>query len=129
MSTFTYGYDEQYKCSTCNKFYDSEILEDNFWKCPECGEYIHIAAPRLGDGHTMVRKVASELKIGEFIHLPGIKGIYEIIDINNSKGEKDLCVALKKYGCRFFNNNDFVSVVLGGYFEEHWKNDLIESQE
>lgn len=127
MSTFTYGYDKQYKCSACNEFYeDIEILAANSWKCPECGEYIRIAAPDLNTGHTLIRKSVTELKPNDLVHMLGAEDTYAVITTEKS-GKNQVSVALKGFGKKRFNTTDFVNVVDGGYYEEHWKNNSFET--
>lgn len=120
MSTYTTGFDKKYKCSKCNKFYGKgDILEIKEWKCPECGEYLHIAAPELGTGRTLVRKRACELNIYDQIHLPGYEYIYEVLNITKKKGKIDL--ALKGYGKLSLGSDEFVSIIVGGYYAKSWE--------
>lgn len=121
MSTYTLYYDEKYKCPYCNKIFDDfDTLIDNSWKCPNCKEYIHIAAPNLGCGHTLIRKSVSELKKYDSVHLQGGDDFHDVIAIKKDNTTK-IRVALKNYGQLTFDATDFVSVVIGGYYEKNWE--------
>ncbi len=121
MSSYTIGYDKGYQCPCCNTFFnDVDPLIENSWKCPYCKEYISIAAPDLGHGHTLIRKSVTELVEGDLVHIPGYEDIYPIIAIEY-QGTDKICVAFKGY-CRVtYKVTDFVSVINGGYYEYHWK--------
>lgn len=122
MTSYTIGYDKDYKCPCCNKFFnDVDFLIENSWKCPDCKEYIFIAAPDLGHGHTLIRKPVRELEQYDIVHLPGSEEIYEVIAIEY-KSNGDVRVALKNYGSVTLNPTDFISVINGGYYENSWKN-------
>lgn len=90
------------------------------WKSPDCGEYIRIAAPDLNTGHTLIRKLVTELRIIDSVHMLGSENTYTTIDIKKI-GNNKVRVALKDFGCHEFHTTDYVSVVDGGYFEEQWK--------
>ena len=114
MSGYTIAYDEKYQCVNCDKVYnDITTLNANSWRCPTCNENILISAPRLGYGHTLIRKSVLELKKYDLVHLPGSEDICEVIAITTNE-KNQVRVALKKFGTRTFNNADFVSVVIGG---------------
>lgn len=122
MSSYTIGYDEGYKCPYCNIFFnDIAMLKNNSWKCPDCKKYIHIAAPNLQSGYTLIRKLVTELKPYDSVHLPGSQDTYNVIAVD-CKGKDKVYVALKGYGRLTFNHTDFVSVIDGGYYNYHWEN-------
>ena len=114
MSAYTIAYDEKYQCANCNEVYDDiTTLNANSWRCPACNGNILISAPRLGYGHTLIRKSILELEEYDLVHLPGSEDIYEVIAITTNK-KNQVRVALRKFGTRIFNTTDFVSVVIGG---------------
>ena len=121
MSSYTIAYDEKYQCANCNNVYDDiTTLNANSWRCPVCNGNILIAAPQLGSGHTLIRKSVLELEEYDLVHLPGSEDIYAVIAIIINK-KTQVRVALRNFGTKIFNLTDFVSVVIGGYYEYHWK--------
>ena len=119
---FSWGYDEKYKCSNCNRYFDREDVSITYhWKCPKCGGYIHIAAPELKNGCVMIRKPVSELKKNELVHVAE-SYIHSIIAIEK-KDENKVRIALKGYRTVMWDSRDYVSVVIGGYNKDNWRND------
>lgn len=124
MSSYTTGYDEKYKCPYCEKFFtDVDLLIKHSWKCPYCGEYIHIAAPELENGHVLIRKPVSELRSYDSVVVDGHYA-YDVIDAVTQKNK--VRVALKEFGVKIYSITDFVSVIDGGYYEDAWSETLCQ---
>ena len=121
MSTYTIGYDKKYKCSFCEILYNdvNELIESS-WRCPKCDNYIHIASPDMGTGYTMIRKRVKELRKLDSVHMLGGSECYDVIALEKKDSQK-IAVALRKFGKIVFNENDYVSVIDGGYYEDTWK--------
>ena len=118
---YSIGYDKGYWCPCCNKFFnDVDFLIENSWKCPDCKKYIYIAAPDLGHGYTLTRIPIRELKQNDIVHLRGDEDIYPVIAIDY-KSNGEVRVALKNYGSVTFKPTDFISVIMGGYYKDDWK--------
>lgn len=117
---FSIGYDKGYKCFVCNKMYGLDDAEKFSWKCPICGEYIRIASPELCSGHTKIRKKASEVVKYDSINLAGVDDIYDVLGITEKKNGK-ITLGLKNYGAIDLSPDDFVDVIDGAYYEDHWK--------
>lgn len=123
MGTYTTGYDRKYKCINCGKvFLDSYEIDHKRWRCPCCDGVLHIAAPELAYGHTMVRILAIELKKYDKIHIPFTSELNEILDVKETENGL-IRAAIKGYGVKLYEKTDFINTIIGGYFEEHWEDE------
>lgn len=91
---------ERYTCLRCEKAFTREEVRRT-WKCPVCtDEYIHVYAEDEESGTRIVltRKAASEVSIGDLVHLPGMlaKEAYRVLGINTRKDKIGL--GLEGYG-------------------------------
>lgn len=113
------GYDEGYKCTSCNKIFSEDEAMESHWKCPVCGEYMMIAAPKFGTGHVKNRKKASELENNDLVVIPGYSEIYELLDIFRGKNNV-LNLILRRYGTLECGDNDYVDIIVGRYNKDNW---------
>ena len=121
MSTYTTGYDEKYKCSDCNTIYlNDEQIDRRTWRCPKCNGDLYIAAPHLASGHTLKRIIVTELRKFDSVHIPHTNELYQVIAIDNLRDGR-IRVAYKNYGQKFYDENDFITIVMGGYYSDRWE--------
>lgn len=117
--SYSLGYDEGYKCICCDKVYELDDASSSDWKCPVCGEYIRIAAPRLCSGHIKIRKKAKEVREWESINLAHVNDIYSVVGITELVDGK-LSIGLKNYTAIKVEKDEFVDVIDGAYYEDSW---------
>lgn len=117
--SFSIGYDEEYKCSFCNKVYELDEINSSSWKCPTCGKYISISAPQLCSGHIKKRIKAKEIRKFESINLAGVNEINSVLGITELPNGK-LRIGLKKYGSIVVEKEEFVDVIDGSYSKDSW---------
>ncbi|EPL8211990.1 hypothetical protein ACRAOD_19885 [Raoultella ornithinolytica] len=86
------------------------------WKCPDCGEYIHICAQSpTGEKATFIRKRADEVVKGDLVKPQGgtmdqfnkVKGITE-------KDDGTLVFGLEGLGARSFEPDAWITCRTGG---------------
>ena len=127
MRSYTIGYDDKYKCPYCEKYFtDTKMLVNHSWRCPDCGNYIHIAAPELKDGHVLIRKRVTELSQYDSEVVSG-QYIHDVINVTTQKNK--IRVALKGFGPQTYDCTDFVSVIDGGYYASAWGEDNKEPRQ
>lgn len=114
---FSIGYDAGYKCVLCNKFYKFDDIDKSNWKCVICGEYIRIAAPELKSGHIKIRKKAKDIQPMDGVNVAD--EVYSVLGITKRTDGK-LSAGLKNYGALVVEEDDFVDVIDGAYYEESW---------
>lgn len=90
---------ESFRCDTCEV---DHVLEDvkHDWKCPTCREYIQVLAANADGSERLVivRKRASELKVGDLLLMPGnLDGkSYQVLGVTPIKGR--LGIGLRGWG-------------------------------
>lgn len=117
--SYSIGYDEGYKCVFCNRMYEEDDVSSSDWKCPVCGEYIMIAAPKLCSGQIKIRKKAKKVRKWDLINLAGVNNIYNVLGITELNNGK-LSIGLENYGSIKVEKDEFVDVIEGVYKEASW---------
>lgn len=117
--SYSMGYDEGYKCFSCDAKITSDIAISSGWKCPNCGDYIWIAAPQLGGGHVKNRKRACEINRLDSVNMAGTEEIYQVLGTTKLKNGK-ISIGLKNYGSLKVDEDDFLDVIMGAYYDSSW---------
>lgn len=106
---------ERLQCLDCDATLSDEVRET--YRCPECGEYVHIYAEDAETGTKVVllRKRSTEVRVGDLVHLPGqlTKDCYSVLAVND-RGDK-VGLALKGYGEYKVSKEDGVNIRTGSW--------------
>lgn len=109
---------EKFWCPDCEEVHSVEVVE-NDWKCPTCGEYIHVQAiSRDGTERiVIVRKRASEIKTGDLFLMPGeLDGdFYQVLGINQLR--HCLGIGLLGWGQYKIDSDEPVNCRIGAWTE------------
>lgn len=110
---------EKYWCHDCDQ---ERSLDDvaSEWKCPECGERIHVRAIS-SDGNeriVLVRMRASELQVDDLLLMPGqLDGdFYRVIGISEVKNK--LGIGLRNWGRYVVDKDEPVNCRNGTWTED-----------
>lgn len=90
---------ERCECNNCDRELSVDEVKHT-WKCPSCGEHLHIYAEddETGTKIVLIRKAAREIEKGDLVHLPGglTKESYMVLGV--SEIGQQLGIGLKGYG-------------------------------
>lgn len=102
---------ELYRCVHCEKHFQRSAINLN-WKCPDCGNPICIKVEIDGYTHTCHWLKPSELEVGYIITMDRLN-IHEVLNVKQQ--EASYRIALKQFGVKEFNANDFILTINGAW--------------
>ena len=103
---------EIYRCVNCDKVF-KYIEVHNDWKCPTCGNYLHIKISIDNFEHSCQRVQPKDLSIGEIVTLKN-DFIHEILDI--SMRSNNYRIALNELRAIEFTPDSIITRVEGGWY-------------
>lgn len=102
--------DARHECSSCDQtIHYKDVCQT--WKCPACGESIHIKV--LDEGRKIVinKKRAMDVQINDLIIISGQSEAGTILNVECY--DNKVRIAIKNYGKMDWEENAFANILLG----------------